>query len=102
MDLGRSWASFGRGLGRSWDSSGRSWATFSRILELQNPTLFKHGADMGAKKPFGLILGASWKDLGQVSGGFGDKFGRICTLFCTLWALSGNIWKNVALLGQSF
>ena len=102
FDLGGSWASFGKGLGRSWASSGRSWATFVRILDVQNLAFFKHGSNMGAKRPFGSILGGSWKDLDKVWGWFGVKFGRIWTFFFWLWALSGSIWKNVALLWQSF
>ena len=81
FDLGGSWASFGKGLGRSWASSGRSWATFVRILDVQNLAFFKHGSNMGAKRPFGSILGGSWKDLGRVWGWFGVKFGRIWTFF---------------------
>ena len=102
MNFGGSWASFGKGLGRSWVSSGRSWATFARILDVQNLAFFKHGSNMGAKRPFGSISRGSWKDLGKVWGEFGVKFGRIWMFFCWLWALSGSIWKNVALLGQSF
>ena len=30
IDLGESWASFGRGLGGSWASFGRSWVLFGR------------------------------------------------------------------------
>ena len=102
MNLGGSWASSGKGLGRSWASSGRSGATFARILDVQNHAFFKHGSNMGTKRPFGSIFGRYWKDLGKVWGGFGMKFGRIWMFCCSLWALSGSIWKNVALLGQSF
>ena len=42
MDLGRSWAPFGRGLGRSGASLGRSWALLGRFGDVQNRVFLKH------------------------------------------------------------
>ena len=36
MDLGGSWAQFGRGLGRSGASFGRSWAIFANFFDILN------------------------------------------------------------------
>ena len=74
MDLGGSWAQFGRGLGRSGASFGRSWATFAHFFDVLNDVFFKHGSKMDSKTPFGSILGGSWKDLGRIWGGFGREF----------------------------
>ena len=80
MDLGRSWAPFGRGLGRSWASSGRSWPPLGRFVDVQNRAFFKHGPKMGSKRPLGSILGRFFMDLGTVWEGFGEEFGRILSL----------------------
>ena len=42
MDLGRSWAPFGRGLGRSGASFGRSWALLGHFGGVQNRAFVKH------------------------------------------------------------
>ena len=67
MDLGRSLASFGRGLGRSWASSGRSWPPLGRFLDVQSRAFFKHGPKMGSKRPPGSILGRSKEGFGRIS-----------------------------------
>ena len=91
-DLGGSWASFGRGLGRSGGSLGRSWVTFVRILDVQNTAFFKHGSKMGSKRPFGSSLGGSWEDLGKIWARFGQKSGSIWTFF---WPVVGKFWKHL-------
>ena len=75
FDLGGSWASFGKGLGRSWASSGRSWPPLGRFLAIQNHAFFKHWPKMGSKRPSGSILGRFWEDLGRIWEGFGRNLG---------------------------
>ena len=95
MDLGRSWAPFGKGLGRSGASFGRSWALLGHFGGVQNRAFVKHSSKMGSKKASGRFwvdfakdLGGfredlkwSWADLDQ----FGMDFGR----------LGGRIWRSV-------
>ena len=79
MDLGGSWALFGRGLGRSGESLGRSWVLLGQSLELQNEAFLKHWSKICSKKPLGSILGRFWKALGRVLEGRGKillNFGR--------------------------
>ena len=90
--FGGSWASFGRGLGRSGASLGRSWVTFVRILDVQNTAFFKHGSKMGSKRPFGSTLGGSWEDLEKIWARFGQKSGSIWTFF---WPVVGKFWKHL-------
>ena len=78
MDLGGSWAPFGRGLARSGPSFGRFWAVFFCIL---NPNFCKHRSRMGSKRPFGSILDGFW----EVLGGLWMDFGRF-------WEGSGKIF----------
>ena len=90
MDLGGSWASFGKGLGRSGASSGRYWPPLGRFLGVQSRAFFKHGPKMGSKRPpgsilggFGVNLGGFWKDLGRSREQFGrilEGFGRIAQI----------------------
>jgi hypothetical protein len=42
LDLGRSWAPFGKGLGHSWPSFGYFWAHFGRFLDAKNHIFLKH------------------------------------------------------------
>ena len=72
MDLGGSWAPFGRGLGRSGPSFGHFLALFGRFVAALNQPFFKHRSRMGSKKPFGSILGR----FSRVMEGFGEDFGR--------------------------
>ena len=85
MDLGRSWAPFGRVLGGTGTSLGRSWALLGRIFGIQEPTFFKHWSKIGSKRPSGSILAPFWEGLGKVWGGSGEGFGRICKLLATIW-----------------
>ena len=71
MDLGGSWASFGKGLGRSWASSERSWPPLGRFLGVQSRAFFKHGPKMGSKRPPGSILGRFGEGFGRILGRFG-------------------------------
>ena len=71
MDLGGSWAPFGRGLGRSGASFGGSLATFGRFLGVRNVTFFKHWPKMGSKGASGFILKGICEDFGRIWEGFG-------------------------------
>ena len=62
LDLGRSWARFGEGLGRCGASFGRSWATLGQFWRVQNRAFFQHGPKMGSKRPSGQI----WAGFGEV------------------------------------
>ena len=76
FDLGGSWASFGKGLGRSWASSGRSWPPLGRFLDVQSLAFFKHEHNMGSKSPSESILGRFGKGLGRIFGAHGRVWGR--------------------------
>ena len=77
MDLGGSWAPFGRGLGQSGPSFGHLLALFGRFVGALNQPFFKHRSKMGSKRPFGSILEGFWEDSGRLWGGFGEGLGRI-------------------------
>ena len=81
MDLGGSWAPFGRGLGRSGPSVGHFWMPFGRFFGALNRGFFKHGSKMGSKRPFGSILGRFWRVLGGVWEGLEGDLGRFTPLF---------------------
>ena len=79
MDLGGSWALFGKGLGRFGPSFGHLWAPFDRFFGVLNRAFFKHGSKMGSKRPSETIWGGFWKvlegfwvDFGKDLGGFGQ------------------------------
>ncbi len=101
MDLGGSWASFGRGLGRSGPSFGHFWALWGRFFGVLNRLFFKHRSKMGSKRPFGSILGRFSRALGR----FWEDFRRVWKVFG--WILEGygkdfgNAWHDLALLGQN-
>ena len=86
MDLGGSWAPFGRSLGRSGAPFGRSWASLGCFGGVLSRAFLKHGPKMGSKRPSGSIWGRFWR----VLGGFGEDLGRNL----------GRVWKHLALLGQ--
>ena len=81
MDLGRSWAPFGKGLGGSGTSLGRSWASFGRFVALQNRIVLKHWPKMVPETPLGSIWGRFWKGLGKVFGWFGEGLRKIWARF---------------------
>ena len=81
LDLGVSWASFGKGLGSSWASFGRSWALFGRSWGALGALLRLLKAKMSSKRPFGWILGCFGQVLGQFGEGLGTNlkgFGAAC------------------------
>ena len=100
VDLGGSWASFGRDLGRSWASSGRSWPPLGRFLDIQSRAFFKHGPNMGSKRPSGSIWSRFWR----VLGGFWEDFRRVWRVFGSILEGCGkdfgNAWHDLALLGH--
>ena len=77
MDLGGSWTSFGKGLGRSWAPSGRSWPPLGRFFGVQSRAFFKHGPKMGSKSLLDRLWVDLRRDLGGFLGGFGKVWGRI-------------------------
>ena len=77
MDLGGSWAPFGKGLGRSGAFFRSSWALPGHFLTVRNRTFIKHWSKKGSKRPSGLISGGSGKGLGRILGGFGKVLGKI-------------------------
>ena len=96
MDLGGSWAPFGRGLGGSGASFGRSWQSLIRFLGVPIQAFFKHGAKMGSKKPFGSILGGFREGLGRNSGGFRAYWagnGQILDMLSIIWPCWGKASK---------
>ena len=101
MDLGGSWAPFGRGLGRSGPSFGHFWALWVRLFGVLNRLFFKHRSKMGSKRPFGSMLGRFLRALGR----FWEDFRRVWKVFG--WILEGygkdfgNAWHDLALLGQN-
>ena len=99
MDLGRSWAPFGWGLGRSGPSFGHFWTLFGNFLEVLNPFFFKHRSRMGSRRPFGWILDRFWK----VWEGFWKGLGTILTDFSTflqIWGRFGTFLKIFSLAGK--
>ena len=48
------------------------------------------------------LRGPSGVDFGVILAGFGEESKKIWTLLGSSWADSGNVWKNVDLLQQSF
>ena len=75
LDLGGSWAPFGRGLGRSGGSFGHSWALLGRFGGVRDQAFIEHWSKIGSKRPSGSILGGSWRGLGGFWGGFGRFVG---------------------------
>ena len=73
--LGRSWAPFGRGLGRSGGSFAHSWALLGRFGGVRDRAFIEHWSKIGSKRPSGSILGGSWRGLGGFWGGFGRFVG---------------------------
>ena len=102
--LGGSWASFGRGLGRSWvflGALGRLLVVFRRS---KSSFFLKHGPKIRSKRPSGSILGRYGEGFGRILGGFGKVWVMISQDFT--WkkypfpVASGNVGYNLALLQQ--
>ena len=73
MDLGGSWAPFGKGLGRFGPSFGHFWALLGSFWGVLNSTFFKHGsawAQDGLQDASGIDFGTIWKGLGKILGRF--------------------------------
>ena len=91
MDLGGSWAPFGKGLGRSGPSFGHFWMLFGNFLEVLSPPFSSIGQGWG---PGGLLdrfwvdFGRFWEGLGRILGGFGHNFDRFFSFSASL----GQIW----------
>ena len=92
MDLGGSWAPFGKGLGRSGASFGRSWALFGSFFGLLNTSSIMILPKMGSKEASGSILGGICKDFGRIWEGFGKVLGRICEDFGRFEHIVGRFW----------
>ena len=82
VDLGGSWAPFGRDLGRSEASFGRSWAVWEALfLMLVFGVVFKSA--LGAVWPgFWFDFNGFWEDFGKVLEGLG----RMCEHSGWFWA----------------
>ena len=65
-DFGGSWASFGKGLGRSGASWGHFWAHFDCLLDVPNHIFLKQWAKMSSKRLFGWLLDRFWERLGRI------------------------------------
>ena len=96
MDLGRSWAPFGRGLGRSWASSGRFLPSFGRFLAVQNRNFFKHWPKMGSNTPSGSILARFGRDLTGFWEGFREVWGGSWEDFGPFEEVLVRFWKCLA------
>ena len=95
--MGRSWAPFGKGLGRcwaswecSWELLGRSWGALEMLLALLE-------AKISSKKPFGWILGR----FGKVGGRFGEALrGNFKGFGAECWERLGRVRDNWGQLGK--
>ena len=101
IHLGGSWASFGKGLGRSWASSGRSWPPLGRFWDVQSRPFFKHGPKIGSKRPSGSILGLFGEGFGRILGGFGRVWGGIREDFGPSQRRVGRSWKCLVSFGPA-
>ena len=71
----RSWAQFGKGLGRSGAFWGRSRAPLGHFGGVQNLSFFKHGSKIDSKRLFGSILARFWKGLEGIWRRIWEHFG---------------------------
>ena len=78
-DLGRSWAPFGRGLGRSGPPFGHFWAILGRFGNVRNHGFFIYWSTMVSERPLGSILD-------RFRRGFGSMWERIWMLLARLGA----------------
>ena len=104
MDLGRSWAQFGRGLRRSWGPFGHFWPPLGRFGGVRNQAFLKHWSKMGSNRAFGSTLGGSWRVWGGFWEGFGKvlgRFGRNLRAFWVILSLCGLFWA-VGVFGADF
>ena len=87
MALGRSWAPFGRGLGRSGASLGHSGAPLDHFLGIQYRAFVQHWSKMGSKRASGSILGRFGEGFGRILGRFGNVMDSIWEKFGATWAV---------------
>ena len=90
LDLGGSWAPFGKDLGRSGRPFGHFCGLFGRLLGVLNQPFFKHRSKIGSKRPFGANLDRFWR----VLGGFGVDFGRVWARFWKIFQLFKKSWAD--------
>ena len=92
LDLGPSWAPFGRVWGRFWEgfeALGASWAVFwphffmlvFGVVSTSTPGGFLAGS--------WIDFGGGWRDFERVLGGIWEGFGRILGYFWLFWAILG-------------
>ena len=96
-----SWASFGRGLGRSWASYGRSWPPLGRFLDVQRRAFFKQAHKMGSKRPSGSIWDGFGEGCERIWGGFGKVWGGIREDFGPSQRRVGRSWKCLVSFGPA-
>ena len=87
VDLGGSWAQFGRVWARSGQAFGHFWAHFACLFGVQIDIFLKYWSKMTSKRPFGWILGCFW----QVLGRFWEAFGKVFEGFRAFWRIGGQI-----------
>ena len=85
MDLGRSWALFGKGLGRSWEPFGHFWPPLGRFGGVRNRAFLKHWSKMGSKRASGSILDQFGINFGRILGGFGRVLGGFGPILGWIW-----------------
>ena len=76
IDLGESWASFGRSFGGSWASFGRSWGLFGRSW---GALAHSWGQDE-LQEAFWMDCGSHWEVFGMILGRFWARFN---SMFCS-------------------
>ena len=74
-----------------WSSEGHSGAFKIKFVSIMAPRWSLRG-----------LRGPSGVDFGSILAGVGEESSKIWTLLASSWADSGNVWRNVALLRQSF
>ena len=91
LNLGGSWAPFGRGLGQSGASFGHSWALLGHLGRVRDRAFITSWSHMGPRwAPRGLLsrfwsiwdefgegLGRIWEGLGRILANLGMDFGKI-------------------------
>ena len=84
MDLGRSWAPFGKGLGRSGASFGRSWALLGPFQGRSKSSFCEALVQNGLQE---RLLDRFWVDFAKDLGGFREDLGRF-------WGDLGQFWHG--------
>ena len=104
VELGGSWAPFGKALGRSGPSCGHFWGHFGRFWGGPNHIFLKLWSKMGSQRPFGGILGRFGKVLGRFLEGLGRNLGGFWEEIWKDWKLyvEPTLHFNFNLLGGSW